>query len=87
LEHRSDHLHADHHYRSAEVTVIQEMFNDARMTSTTTQYEGQQVSKSETKNLEGSVGVYCENQTSNIITVDKCPALPLWNIQYKVETL
>jgi uncharacterized protein YjlB len=49
------HLHDYHHYRSAEMTVIQEMLNDARMTLATTQHEGQQVSKSETKNLE--VGV------------------------------
>jgi hypothetical protein len=32
------------------------------MTFTTSKYEGQQVSKFETKNLEGSVGVYCETK-------------------------
>jgi hypothetical protein len=56
------HLHDCHHYRSAEVIAIQEMLNDARMTFTTIQHEGQQVSKFETKtNLEVSVGVSCEN--------------------------
>jgi hypothetical protein len=59
------------------------MLNDARMTFTTTQYEGQQVSKFETKNLEGSMGVSCENKTSYIITADSVLSSPCGIFQIK----
>jgi hypothetical protein len=66
-------LHACHNYRSTEEPVtrisILEKGNDARI-AFITQHEGHQVSKFETKNREGFMGVSCENRTSNVTSAD-----------------
>jgi hypothetical protein len=55
------HLHGYHDCDWTEVIITREMINDARMTFASL-HEGQQVSKFEAKNPEGSMGVSCENK-------------------------